>query len=200
MDRPEAFESIKIGGYLFEKNEFDLLFVIELNDYVWVDTTSWHGQFGGAWIHRNMKQHRKIHVMHDSSSGFKISNGWFVNNEGDKNPPDSVFCQILELFPENIPYINQQHILAAYEIGLFKPNHQNMLSNGDSIGSQIGFTHQIRYTFRYQDQNLEKSKILENDLAVKIWDLETKRWEVEENAIFEYDKNIIYCNYWIFFN
>ncbi len=191
IDRPSAFESVKIGGYLFEKKELDLLFVIELNDNIWVDTSACCGQFGGAWIYKKMNQHRHIHVMHDSASGFKISNGWFVENKGDKNTPDSVFCQILELFPENAPYANQERILAAYEIGLFKPNHQNMLAIGDSIGDQIGFTHQIRYTFRYQDQKIKNSNIQENNLAVKTWNFQTGQWEIIEDANFEYDKNVV---------
>ena len=192
IDRPSAFESINVAGYLFEKKGPDLLFVIELNNYVWVDTSSWHRNFGGAWIYRNMNQHKMIHVMHDSTSGFKISNGWFVNNQGDKNPLDSVFCQILDLFPENVPYANQERILAAYEIGLFKPNHQNMLAIGDSIGGQIGFTHQIRYTFRYQDKNIENSNIQENNLCVKIWNFQKGQWEIVENAVFDYDQNVVY--------
>ena len=191
IDRPESFESVKIGGYLFEKNGIDHLFVIEINDYVWVDTSAWCGQFGGGWIYRHENQHRFIRLMHDSTSGFKISNGWFVNNKGDKSPPDSIFGRILELFPENTPYAHQERILASYEIGLFKPNNQNMLAIGDSIGGQIGFTHQIRYTFRYEDQKIEKSNIRENDLAVKIWNSKMRQWELIENAIFEYDNNIV---------
>ncbi|MEJ2543588.1 MAG: T9SS type A sorting domain-containing protein [Calditrichaceae bacterium] len=191
VDRPESFESVKIGGYLFEKKDLNLIFVIELNDFVWIDTSSWQGHLGGAWIYRNMNQHRKIHVMHDSTCGFKFTDGWFVNNQGEKNPPDSVFCQMLELYPENVPYANQERILAAYEIGLFKPNHQNMLAIGDSIGSQIGFTNQIRYTLRYQDKNIKDSNIQENKLAVKIWNYQTRQWDIIESALFEYDKNMV---------
>lgn len=192
VDRPKSFESVKIGGYLFEKKDLNLIFVIELNDYVWVDTTSWQGHFGGAWIYRNMNQHRNIHVMHDSICGFQFTNGWFVNNQNEKNLPDSVFCQMLELYPGNVPYANQERILAAYEIGLFKPNHQNMLAIGDSIGGQIGFTNQIRYTLRYQDKIIENSKMQENKLAVKVWNYQTKQWDIVEDVVFEYEKNIAY--------
>ena len=189
IDRPESFEDVKIGGYLFEKKGPDLLFVIELNDYVWVDTTSWQGHFGGAWIYRNMNQHKKIHVMHDSACGFTFTNGWLANNQEEKNQPDSIFGQILALYPENVPYTRQQRILAAYEIGLFKPNHQNMLAIGDSIGGQVGFTHQIRYTLRYYD--VENTNDQTRNLAVKTWNNQTGQWDIIESALFEDDKNIV---------
>ena len=112
-----------------------------------------------------------------------------ANNQEEKNQPDSIFGQILALYPENVPYTRQQRILAAYEIGLFKPNHQNMLAIGDSIGGQVGFTHQIRYTLRYYD--VENTNDQTRNLAVKTWNNQTGQWDIIESALFEDDKNIV---------
>jgi hypothetical protein len=125
LQRPQEGDTVTISGALVEKNNVSIVFVFELNGEMWVDTTGFGTQMGGGWIHRNMNQERKIKTAFDSLSYIQIRQGWNDGQpKGNMNLPESLYCQILQLLPQNVPYAAGEHVFAGFEIGLFNQGSQ----------------------------------------------------------------------------
>lgn len=191
LTRPADGDPVKIGGVLFEKKGLSIIFVITLNDEVWVDTTGLGENLGGCWIFRNMKQLRHVCAAHDSLSGFHIGNGWFDKEQNDISVPDELFCRIIGIFPENVPYAAKEKIAAGYEIGVFTHSSKNMLMYRDSIGGQLQFSNQVQFRLHYLEKQLQAQGLDEKKLAVKYWDRSGKTWKKIEQAAFDYETNTV---------
>ena len=65
---------------------------------------------------------------------------------GGMNNFDSLFCQILEVYPENIPNIQDtDQVLAGYEIHMSDPNGSSWMRNGGMMGGHMEFGSNVRY-------------------------------------------------------
>jgi hypothetical protein len=192
IDRPEAGDGITVMGALVEKVNFSMLYVFELNGEIWLDSTGLSTQFGAAWIHKNMHQNRFIHDPFDQSSGIEIGSEWHPGNKGHQQLPDTLFCQMLRLYPENIPYGEGENIAAGYEIGIFTRNQENLMVHNDSAGDHLQFATSVRYQLRYNDTPANVlAKMTLTDMQVKVYNSDTKSWDIVDNAVYHYDTQAV---------
>ncbi|MBN2423692.1 MAG: T9SS type A sorting domain-containing protein [Calditrichaceae bacterium] len=190
-EKPKMLEDITVNGILFDRKDMPIIFVLELNGEAWIYTTGFGDQLGGKWIYRYMKQYRRIIAMHDSLNRFRIGNGWFPKDKDQPNIPDSVFCRMLELIPENVPYIHKEKIAAAFEIGVFTPQGRNVMMYKDSIGGQLHFSSPVQFRLHYNNRQLATQNVNENKLQLKVWNKNTNDWQTMEDAVFNYDLNTV---------
>ena len=186
LTRPDSGDLINVMGALIEKTNDPVLLVFELNGEVWLDSTGLSTQFGAGWIHKNMIQNRFVHDPFDHASGMEIGSGWNPGNKGQKQLPDSLFCQMLRLYPENIPYGEGEKIAAGYEIGIFTRNQENLMVHNDSVGDHLQLASAIKYQLHYEDApNGILAKPMNQSLAVKVYDSESKTWETIDSAVYD---------------
>jgi hypothetical protein len=194
LTRPEDGDTISIMGALIEKVNFSVLFVFELNGEVWLDSTGLSTQFGAGWIHKNMNQNRFIHDPFDKSSGIEIGSGWHPGDKGQNKLPDSLFCQMLRLYPENIPYGEGEQIAAGYEIGIFSRNQENLMVHNDSVGDHLQLATQIKYQLCF-NKAPEPARVLAKsalaDVKVKVYNSDTRSWDVVGNAVYDYESQSV---------
>ena len=192
LQRPQEGDTVTISGPLIEKNNVSIVFVFELNGEVWIDSTGLGTQMGGGWIHRKMNQERKIQTAFDSLCYVQIRQGWNDGQpKGNMNLPESLYGQMLQLLPQNIPYTAGEHVFAGFEIGLFTPARKNLMVLNDSVGAHLQFATKIQYQFHYNENQLEGKNRNENSLRLKIWNHADQKWEEVENAVFDRDENTV---------
>lgn len=166
---PESGDTIKIKGILLELHYLDAIVVSELDDIVWRDSLLMGHQMAGRWMHRNMMQERYIYSPFDTSSKFRIMHNWHMGPL-----PDSLFCQIISVFPQNMHQFqhNFQHAFAAFEIGTFNKNQGHYQNIMMSNNWRISMNNSIQYQFRYTHQQLEDAGIRleqESTIRVRYW-------------------------------
>lgn len=189
LQKPAEFEEISITGAVALKSDPPVIFVFELNGETWVDTVGYGQQMGGGWIHKNMNQERHIKTPFDSLSGMRIRKGW---NDGKKDKlPDSLFCQMLQLYPENVAKAQNQNMFAAFEVGVFAKNGRNLMVKNDSAGGRLRFANEIKYRLHYNEVQIEGFNRNERTIRVRNWNDETGKWDGVENAILDTDANTI---------
>jgi hypothetical protein len=186
LTRPEDGDTISVIGALIEKAKFSVLFVFELDGEVWLDSTGLSTQFGAGWIHKNMNQSRFISDPFDQSSGMEIGSNWHPGNKGQNKLPDSLYCQMLRLFPENIPYGEGEQIAAGYEIGIFTRNQENVMVHNDSVGDHLQLATKVKYQLCF-DGSPEPARVMAKsalaDINVKVYNSDSKSWDVVEDAV-----------------
>ncbi|MBN2365288.1 MAG: T9SS C-terminal target domain-containing protein, partial [Calditrichaeota bacterium] len=181
--RPENGDAIDIVGGLFQPDSLmPMIVVYEINGLTWRDSTILGLHLGGGWIKRHMTQAKYVHTPWDSSCGFRIQAGWHPGGLPGMMLPDSIFCHMQQLFPQNMPQFQNQHIFAGFEVGMFGPNGFNLLM-GHMIGQNaLMFNNQVQYRFHYNDVQLQGFNIDENTIQLKSWDNSSGSWIVETDA------------------
>ncbi|UCF64689.1 MAG: hypothetical protein JSW33_02310, partial [bacterium] len=169
--RPENGDFIDIIGGLFEPDSLlPMIVVYEINGLTWRDSTFFGMYFSGCWIYRYMTQSQYAHSPWDTSCGIRIQAGWHSGGHPGMMMPDSIFCRVLQLFPQNMPQIQSQNSFAGFEIGLFGPNGSNLLMGGMMGGNQFSFNNQVQFKFHYNDIQLQGNNIEESTIQLKSWD------------------------------
>jgi hypothetical protein len=187
LSKPAADESVTITGAVVDKNFIPVLFVYEINGEAWLDSTGLAPGFGGAWLYRHMNQNRFIHTAFDTLNRIQIHAGW----DNQEAFPESLFCRMLQLSPQNIPYAQYQNMFSGFEIGLFNKAQNNLMVKNDSTGDMIQLSSEIQYRFHYyesQDSNLAQN---ENRIQVKVWNRLNQQWENIDDIELNSEKNLI---------
>jgi hypothetical protein len=193
LEKPSEGENVSLTGAAVEKDSISIFFVFEINGEVWIDTTGLGTQMGGGWIHSNMNQERKIMIPHDPLNHMNIHQGWNDGKpHGNMNLPDSLYCQMLQLFPQNIPYTANEKVFAGYEIGVFTKARVNLMVQKDSVGSKIKFANQVNFQFHFCNEQLENQNMNKNTVQLKFWNHEGKNWEVVDAEIDELNNLIAF--------
>jgi len=183
---------IIVGGMLNRPNSLPMVIVYELNGLAWRDSTKIGPHFGGGWIQKNMMQPQRIHAPFDDDDWMQINPGWHGGmGHGSGMLPDRLFGQILELFPQNIPFANNENIFAGYEIAFFYPNGSNGMWQNGSCGNQMNFNNSSQFQLHYNDIQIQGFNIDENTIEVKYWDNWTNRWTSVSNADVDYLDNTV---------
>jgi hypothetical protein len=102
-----------------------------------------------------------------------------------------LFCQMVELFPENVPNLENENAFAAYEVGLFNSNNTNILWQQGVIGGHIALANDVNYQFHYNDIQLQGFNIDENTVTVRYWDAPNNQWVEINNAIVDPENNTV---------
>jgi hypothetical protein len=186
IDRPLNGDQVYVlGGKLNDEQAIPMLIVYELNGELWRDSSSIGPNFGGGWFHRNLDGSMQFHAPFDTSDKIIITEGWGNFGPGGGHMmPDSLFCQILEINPENLHRGN--NIFAGYEIHMFRPDGTSgMMDSGGMMGSRMSFASNVQFQLHYTDAQLEHYNINEETVSLIYWDNETNSWL---NTDFEIDR------------
>jgi len=190
--RPIEGDVVSIIGGLINYHDLPMLIVYQINDQVWRDSSFFAGHFGGGWFHRDMDSSNYFHSPFDSLDGLRVHPGWHGGmNHGHGMMADSLFCQILEVFPQNIPSRGEHHILAGYEIAMFNPDGSNNMWMNEGHGGHMNFNNSVDFRLHYNDIQLLGENIEENSLQVKYWDDNSSNWIEINEATFNKDDNTV---------
>ncbi|MHB1687875.1 MAG: T9SS type A sorting domain-containing protein [Ignavibacteriaceae bacterium] len=189
--RPKDGETVSIKGVQFTGYSFTMVIVYEINGLKWRDSSLIGNQFGGAWMHRNMMQSMKIYSPFNSQDWMQINPGWNTWGMGGMMMSDSLYGQMLELFPQNIPFADNENVFAGYEIGMFSPNGNNGMWGNGSCGGMMNFGSNINYQLHYNDIQVQGYGIDENSIKVKFWNAQINNWTLVNNVALDKTNNTI---------
>jgi hypothetical protein len=176
IQRPSHGQIVSILGAEIDQHTIPMLIVFEIDGQVWRDSSAFGSHFGGGWIDKDMDQGRSFHTPYDSLDQMIINPGWH-NGMGQGNMmSDSLFCQILEIFPENLPQHEDDHFFAGYEVGMFNPDGHNNMWEGDHMGNRMGFSSNADFIMHYNDIQLHGFNMNEKMIKVHYWDKESGNW------------------------
>jgi Secretion system C-terminal sorting domain len=191
-ERPVDGDAVTVMGGMMDNHSMPTVMVYELNGQTWRDSVSFGMHLGGGWINKDMDHGRYFHTMFDSLDGMHVNPGWHGNGgHGHNMMDDSLFCQILEVFPQNIPNGDDQHIMSGYEVGMFNAEGQNRMWNDNMNGGHMNFNSQVDFTFHYSDIQLMGENMDEKSLQAKYWDNQANDWVVVEDAVIDNSANTV---------
>ena len=183
--RPTDGDQINIIGGLTNNAALPMVIVYELNGLEWRDTTLVGFHFGGGWVHRNMTDSSRFHSPFDENDWMNVTPGWHRGGgmQGGGMMADSLFCQILEVYPQNIPQNENENILCGYEIGIFQPDGSNGMWPGGGCGGHMNFNSNFSFNLHYNETQGSGFNITENNLKAKYWDNQSNTWVEVSGAI-----------------
>jgi len=189
--RPNDGDPVGIVGGLIENATLPMVIVFEINGLVWRDTTGFGHHIGGSWIHHNMTQAQHINTPFDPEDWMHVNPGWHQGGGHHGGMPQSLFCQMIELFPANAPNTGNENVFAAYEIGLFDGNNTNILWHQGGMGGHVGFANNVNYQFHYNDIQLQGFNIDENTITAKYWNEQSNSWVEMNSAVVDPVNNTV---------
>jgi hypothetical protein len=195
--RPEDGATVEIvGGELVTSLEEPMIIVYELNGEIWRDSSSIGTHFGGGWLTGDMDGTETFHSPFDDGDKITVKSGW--NNSGShghmddgEHLPDSLFCQMFEIVPENVPNRNENmNIFASYEVNMFQTDGTNLMLDSYSMSSNMTFANDVEYSFHYTDMQIEMYDGDESSINVQSWDDISESW-VSVAATVDEENNIV---------
>ena len=193
-ERPQNGQEVTILGGLMGAHDIEMVVVYEIDGIAWRDSTAFGNHFGGGWFTKEMTGGRYFHSAYDSLDGMMINQGW---NDGNMNHghggmmSDSLFCQILEVFPQNIPNSDNLGVMAGYEVAMFKPDGNNNMWMDGQNGNHMNFSSQVDFTLHYTDEQMMSSHMDESTLGVSYWDNQSSSWKDIQGPILDKGKNTL---------
>ena len=170
--RPNDGDQITIVGGVLDRPTLPMVIVFEINGLVWRDSTQFGPNFGGGWIYKNMTISKQFHAPFDPNDWININPGWHMG----MMMPDTLFCQLLELFPQNIPNSGNENIFAGYEMGMFAHDSSNMMWQGGNCGGHMMCGSNVQFQLHYNDIQIQVFNIDENTVKAKYWDNQSSGW------------------------
>ncbi len=189
--RPENGELVIIEGGLIEGRTYDIVVVYRINNLEWRDSSNFGTNIGGGWITAEMNQNRNFHNPYDENDYFGVQPGWHQGNGHHGGMmPDSLYCQMLELYPNNIPNAQNQNAFMGFEFGAYGSNGMNYM-HAEGFSRHMGFSNNSQFQFHYNDIQIEGNEVDESTLTVKYWDEESSDWIAVEGASINTETNTI---------
>jgi len=191
--RPEHGQNIDVVGGLIEGPVYPVLIVYEINGMIWRDSTGIGTHFGGAWVHRNMGSSKRIHNAFDEDDWMQVNPGWDRNwgsQMGRMMAPDSLFCQLLELYPENVPNSGNKNHFAGYQVGVFFDDGQSCMGRNEHE-NHMRFGSSVQFQLHYNDVQIQGFNLDENSITAQYWDEENNDWVTIDNAVVDTENNTI---------
>ena len=105
--------------------------------------------------------------------------------------PDSLFCQFFEVYPNNIPNLDNHKVLAGYEVNMYFPNGSNGMWNNGRMGNHMSLGSNVDFMLHYTDNQLGFTDVDENNIGVKYWDNQGENWVEIQNATLNTESNTI---------
>ncbi|MBI5662367.1 MULTISPECIES: T9SS type A sorting domain-containing protein [Ignavibacterium] len=176
--RPTDGETVTIkGGTLETNSNLPMVIVYEINGLVWRDSTNLFPHLGGMWMHAN-GNNGFAHTPFDYNDYAQIQ-GWNMGggHMGGGMYQDSLFCQIFESYPENMPNYNGHNFFAGYELNIFYPNGMSGMWNGGCGGGSMNFGNNINLQFHYTDEQLTYYNMSEDHIKIMAWNSQTNSWQ-----------------------
>ncbi len=191
--RPQDGDEVTIVGGLhdgMDEMETPVVIVYEINGLVWRDSTAF-GAHAGGWIGKNMRQNKRIHNPFDRNDWMEINPGWNSGGNhhgGGMMTPDSLWCQLLEIYPENIPGGHDRPTFAAFQIDMFTPDGMSQMRRGGRMG-HMSFNNQVRFQFHYNDEQMTDYD--EDSLTAFVWDDQSDNWQPVADAVVDVENNTV---------
>lgn len=193
-NRPIAGETITIKGGLIGNDEpIPMLIVYEINGLEWRDSTQLDRQFGGGWMH-NGNDSITFHSPFDNVDRLTFHSGWGnggMHGHGGGQLPDSLFCQMFEVYPDNIPNLDDHKVFAGYEVNMFLPDGSNGMWENGRMGNHMSFGSNVDFMLHYTDKQLDYYNAGEDNIGVKYWDNQSQSWVEVQNASVNKQSNTI---------
>ena len=191
--RPANGDEIDIVGGKLDSTmlQLPMIIVYEINGLVWRDSSSFGPNFGGGWITGDMQGSHTFHTPFDDNDNMTVHAGW--NHGGGhmggwNEYPDSLFCQMYEVAPENISGGEGMNIFAGYVINYYKSDGGAWM--GNMMGDHSGFANDVDYSLHYSDLQLSVYSADENNIQVKYYNAQTNEW-IPVNAAINKDANTV---------
>ena len=159
-----------------------MFIVYEINGEVWRDSTKLNPHFGGGWFNQNTDS-AKFHSPFDDRTMVTMMRGWHQGGHMMGSLPDSIFGQMFEVYPENMPDFKGQNIFAGYEIDMFNPNENNMMWENGHGGGHMDFGNNIKIQLHFTDAQLNAYGMNKNNIQAKLWDDQTNSWKSVASTI-----------------
>lgn len=174
--RPSHGDPITIVGGVLNTPTLPMVIVYEINGLLWRDSSQIGPHLGGGWIYKDMTTPQHIQTPFDPMDWMNVNPGWHQGGGGHHGMmPDTLFCQMLELFPQNIPNSGNENIFAGYELGMFAHDSSNMMWQG-GCGGHTMFGSSAQFQFHYNDIQIQGFNIDENSVKAKYWDSHNNAW------------------------
>ncbi len=193
VQRPSDGETVQITGGLINNHNIPMFIVYSLNGQTWRDSSTIGNHFGGGWMTNSMVEGRYFYSPFDTLDGMFVHPGWLGGMGHGHNGmmSDSLFCQILEVFPQNIPNRGEEHVLAGYEIGMFNPDGSNNMWMDGMNGGHMNMSSNVDYTLHYSDIQVAGERISESTIKAKYWDNWNNNWITVSDAQLDQLNNTI---------
>jgi len=194
--RPENGDQIDIVGGMLDNGNFPMVVVYEINGLFWRDSSSFGHHFGGGWMHRNMTDPEHFHTPFDTMDMVTMYPGWWSGGGGHHGSMhDSLFCQILEVFPGDIITQGNENAFAGYEMDYFLPGMMGGgMNNEMGCGGHMNFNSNADFQFHYTDEQLNDANIIESSIVVKFWDSDMSQWVTVSGANLNTTDNVVTFN------
>jgi Secretion system C-terminal sorting domain len=187
---PGSGNIISVSGWEM-RGFMNMIIVNKLNGQIWRDSTQLNDSLGCGWIHKNMTQTKHFFAPFDSSDWMEVSPGWNSGGMGGGMMSDSLYCQIMEIFPKNVPSDSAQNTMAAYEVAMFLPNGMNGMSYAGGMGGHMDFTSNVRFQFHFNNSQANGFNINSGNMKVKYWENKTNQWINASNPVINAANNTI---------
>lgn len=189
---PASGDNISVTGWKAGNDMMNMIVVYKLNGQIWRDSSDLGNDMGG-WIQKNMSQSQRFHNPFDTTDWMEVNPGWNQGGMmgGGGMMPDSLYCQLLEVFPQDVPSDSNQNSMAAFEVGTFLPNGMNGLSQSGNMGGHMNFGSTVRFQFHYNNQQTIGYNIKSGNIKVKYWDNLTNQWISASNTVINSSNNTI---------
>jgi hypothetical protein len=191
IQRPGNGQLVGILGGKIEQHSLAMLIVYEIDGQVWTDSSTYEPHFGGGWIHKDMNESRRFFTPYDTLDHIRIQPGWYNGMGHGGMMADSLFCQILELFPQNLPQHDEHHFFAGYEIGIFNSDGHNHMAGSEHSGNRMVFSSDTDFRMHYNDSQIHELNIDESTIEVNYWDDQTDSWQKITNAVLDPVENMV---------
>ena len=175
--RPHDGDQITVTGGYLGMQHFNMLLVYEINGLTWLDSLNLGNHYGGGWMHNNAAQPQKFHSTFDDSTWMVVHPGWRMGGmQGGMMMPDSIFTQMLEIFPQNLPNSGSQNIFAGFQFNMMYPDGQHGMGPMGGCGSMMQFNNNLDFQLYFNDMQLKANNIDKNKIKVKYYDGNTSSW------------------------
>ncbi|PKL89515.1 MAG: hypothetical protein CVV23_04685 [Ignavibacteriae bacterium HGW-Ignavibacteriae-2] len=189
--RPLEGDVITVTGGLIDRDTNDVIIVYELNGLIWSDPSRFGRNLSGGWIHKNMRSSFQCVNPFDAGDNLILQPGWnSMGHMGGMMMEDSIYCQLLELYPGNMPNSGGEKVFSGYEIAMFNSERSNKFWLNDGR-QRISFGSKLKYRLHYTDAQLKAYGVEENNITVKSWDEQSNQWVALNNVAYDYSTNTV---------
>ncbi len=109
---------------------------------------------------------RRIYSSFDYNDFAEMHQGWHM---GGMMNQDSLFGQIFESFPENMPNYKGKNFFAGFELDMFYPNGMNGMWGNGHGGLNTGFGNNVNFQFQYTNEQLAYYNMSEDNMKIMDW-------------------------------
>ncbi|OGU34439.1 MAG: hypothetical protein A2068_05830 [Ignavibacteria bacterium GWB2_35_6b] len=187
--KPNDGDIVTVTGGELTRDSLSIIIVYEIDGLIWRDSTNFNANLRRGWLRENMNDSTWFNNPYDPQTRMRFNSGWRMGGH-QGGMFDSLYCRILEVYPENMPNLNRQRIFAGFEIGIFDPNGMNNMRSSH-CGGRMSFGSSVALQLHYSHKQLENYGINENSICAKYWDDSQDEWIIVDNAVIDYENNTV---------